>query len=376
MMSLLITVPVALLFLGPLGYNVGTVFAAIIVGFYEHLGWVATGLLAAVLPLMVVTGMHKAMIPYTLATLGETGSEMLYMPASLAHNIAESGACFAVSLKTKDQKLKSTAISAGISALFGITEPALYGVTIIHKKVLYSVMGASFCGGVAAGLFSLKAFVAVGPGLASITMFADKDNAMNLVWAFVTLGISFVLAFIFAILLYKDTVPVEDGEISKEALIENVVENAKSPVSGQVIPMAEIKDDVFSSGMVGKGVGIIPSSGNLVAPEHGVVSMVFDTKHAVSMKLNNGAELLFHIGIDTVKLAGAGFETLVDAGDIVNEGDTLIQFDIEKIQSEGLDPTVIFLVTNQEDYEITPRNKNKMVTTKDVILEIKPNDMN
>lgn len=123
MMSLVITVPVALLILGPLGFEVGTIFSAAIIWLYAHLGWVATGILAAVLPLMVVTGMHKAMIPYAVSSMSEMGAELLYLPASLAHNIAEAGACFAVSVRTKDQKLRSTAVSAGISALFGITEP-------------------------------------------------------------------------------------------------------------------------------------------------------------------------------------------------------------------------------------------------------------
>ena len=143
MMSLVITVPVALLILGPLGFEVGTIFSAAIIWLYAHLGWVATGILAAVLPLMVVTGMHKAMIPYAVSSMSEMGAELLYLPASLAHNIAEAGACFAVSVRTKDQKLRSTAVSAGISALFGITEHALYGVTILHKRVLYGVMATA-----------------------------------------------------------------------------------------------------------------------------------------------------------------------------------------------------------------------------------------
>ncbi len=142
----------------------GTIFSAAIIWLYAHLGWVATGILAAVLPLMVVTGMHKAMIPYAVSSMSEMGAELLYLPASLAHNIAEAGACFAVSVRTKDQKLRSTAVSAGISALFGITEPALYGVTILHKRVLYGVMASSLVGGAVAGLFAIKAFALVGPG--------------------------------------------------------------------------------------------------------------------------------------------------------------------------------------------------------------------
>lgn len=136
MMSLMITVPISLLILGPLGYTLGEGFTSVILTLFDKVGWIAVALLAAVLPLMVSVGMHKALIPYALSAMGSAGKEVLYMPASLAHNISESGACFAVAVRTKDRALRATAISAGISALFGITEPALYGVTLQNKKCL------------------------------------------------------------------------------------------------------------------------------------------------------------------------------------------------------------------------------------------------
>lgn len=348
MMSLLITVPIALLILGPLGFQVGSVFSAIIIWLYEQLGWVATGLLAAVLPLMVVTGMHKAMIPYAVSSMSELGAELLYLPASLAHNIAESGACFAVAIRTKDQKLRSTAISAGISALFGITEPALYGVTILHKRVLYGVMAASLIGGTTAGIFAIKGFALVGPGLASITMFVDEANPMNLIWAFVTLGVSFVASFVFVLFLFKDKV------IEQEANVYTKSEVLAKPVSGQVISLAEVKDDVFSSGMIGEGFGIIPDHGELVAPEDGEITMLFETNHAIGLKTNNGAELLFHIGIDTVQLEGKYFSAAVSTGDFVKKGQPLIHFDLQAIKDLGYDTTVICVVTNKENFVIEP----------------------
>lgn len=370
MMSLLITVPVALLILGPLGYNVGTVFSSAIVALYNQFGWLATAILAAILPLMVVTGMHKAMIPYAVSSMSELGMELLYLPASLAHNIAESGACFAVSIKTKDKKLRSTAISAGISAMFGITEPALYGVTILNKRVLYGVMGASLIGGGFAGVMAIKAFALVGPGLASITMFADKDNSMNLVWAFATLGLSFVVAFIAVLALFKDE-KVE--EATKEAIDLKTAAGAEmlsSPVIGRVIPLTEVKDEVFASGMVGAGVGIIPESGELVAPESGEITMLFETNHAVGMKLENGAELLFHIGIDTVQMEGAGFVSFVKSGDYVKRGQKLIEFDLQKIIEAGFDPTVICVVTNQEQFNVSSFNIEQEVTNDSDLLAV------
>lgn len=347
MMSLVITVPVALLILGPLGFEVGTIFSAAIIWLYAHLGWVATGILAAVLPLMVVTGMHKAMIPYAVSSMSEMGAELLYLPASLAHNIAEAGACFAVSVRTKDQKLRSTAVSAGISALFGITEPALYGVTILHKRVLYGVMASSLVGGAVAGLFAIKAFALVGPGLASITMFVDEANPMNLVWALVTLGVSFAVSFVLVLFLFKDKV-VEN----KTTVADSKAEVLSKPVDGQVVALSEVNDEVFSSGMIGEGFGIIPTSGELIAPEDGEITMLFETNHAIGLKTRNGAELLFHIGLDTVQLEGKHFTPYVKAGDQVKQGQPLIQFDLDAIKAAGFDPIVICVVTNQENFTV------------------------
>lgn len=347
MMSLVITVPVALLILGPLGFEVGTIFSAAIIWLYAHLGWVATGILAAVLPLMVVTGMHKAMIPYAVSSMSEMGAELLYLPASLAHNIAEAGACFAVSVRTKDQKLRSTAVSAGISALFGITEPALYGVTILHKRVLYGVMASSLVGGAVAGLFAIKAFALVGPGLASITMFVDEANPMNLVWAMVTLGVSFAVSFVLVLFLFKDKV-VEN----KTTVADPKAEVLSKPVDGQVVALSEVNDEVFSSGMIGEGFGIIPTSGELIAPEDGEITMLFETNHAIGLKTRNGAELLFHIGLDTVQLEGKHFTPYVKAEDQVKQGQPLIQFDLDAIKAAGFDPIVICVVTNQENFMV------------------------
>lgn len=347
MMSLVITVPVALLILGPLGFEVGTIFSAAIIWLYAHLGWVATGILAAVLPLMVVTGMHKAMIPYAVSSMSEMGAELLYLPASLAHNIAEAGACFAVSVRTKDQKLRSTAVSAGISALFGITEPALYGVTILRKRVLYGVMASSLVGGAVAGLFAIKAFALVGPGLASITMFVDEANPMNLVWALVTLGVSFAVSFVLVLFLFKDKA-VEN----KTTVADSKAEVLSKPVDGQVVALSEVNDEVFSSGMIGEGFGIIPTSGELIAPEDGEITMLFETNHAIGLKTRNGAELLFHIGLDTVQLEGKHFTPYVKAGDQVKQGQPLIQFDLDAIKAAGFDPIVICVVTNQENFTV------------------------
>ncbi|MGF6424649.1 PTS system beta-glucosides-specific IIC component [Lelliottia sp. 489] len=360
MLSLLVTVPVTLLILGPLGYELGAGLATVILWLYGKLGFVATGLLAAALPFMVAAGMHKPMLPYAVASMSQFGREMLYLPASLAHNIAESGACLAIALRSKDKVLKSTAFSAGISALFGITEPALYGVTLLNKKALYSVLAGSLVGGAFIGWMAIEAFALVGPGLASISMFVSPDNPMNIVWAFAGAGLSFVIAFLSALLLWRDKAPEQADEL-----------HFIRPVEGQIIPLEKVNDDVFSRKIMGDGVAIVPSQGVLRAPADGTVVNVFESGHALSLLTDAGVELIFHIGIDTIRLQGDGFLPLVKEGQHVKSGDTLIEFSLDAITAAGLDPVVVMIVTNGERFSLTPGSNHDKDTHPNIIMTLK-----
>lgn len=360
MLSLLVTVPVTLLLLGPLGYELGAGLATVILWLYGKLGFVATGLLAAALPFMVAAGMHKPMLPYAVASMSQFGREMLYLPASLAHNIAESGACLAIALKSKDKVLKSTAFSAGISALFGITEPALYGVTLLNKKALYSVIAGSLVGGAFIGWMAIEAFALVGPGLASISMFVSPDNPMNIVWAFAGAGLSFVIAFLSALFLWRDKVAEQPGELS-----------FTRPVEGQIIPLENVNDDVFSRKIMGDGIAIVPSQGILRAPADGTVVNVFESGHALSLLTDEGVELIFHIGIDTIRLQGEGFHPRVKEGQQVKRGDVLIEFSLDTITAAGLDPVVVMVVTNGERFSLTPGTNDNKDTHPHIIMTLK-----
>ncbi|WP_195258863.1 beta-glucoside-specific PTS transporter subunit IIABC [Bacillus paralicheniformis] len=355
MMSLVMTVPITLLLLGPIGFTAGQGFTAIILAMFDKVGWFAVAILAAVLPFMVASGMHKAMVPYAVTTMGNLGKEALYLPASLAHNLAESGACFAIALRTKDKVLRSTAISAGISAFFGITEPALYGVTLQNKRVLSSVMIGSFIGGIFIGLVGLQAFVLVGPGLASMSMFISDELPRNFMFAVIGFAISFVVAFAAAFIFGKDRKTEETEKEAEQGVFAEKLgadETFKSPVIGQMISLSDVEDDIFSSKVMGEGIAIIPSKGELYAPVDGEISLLFETNHALGMKTANGVEVLFHIGIDTVQLEGKFFKPLVQAGDKVKAGDLLIQFDLEKIKEAGYDPVTLAVITNTDQYDI------------------------
>lgn len=358
MVCFMIVVPMAMLVLGPIGYNVGKLLTTVILFAYDKLGWLAVGLLAAILPFMISMGMHKALVPYAVTSITEMGEELLYMPASLAHNISEGGACFAVALKTKDEQVRSAAISAGISAVFGITEPALYGITIQRKRALYGVVAGSFIGGLTVGLTGLKAFVAMGPGLAGMAMFVDVNNSKNIVWAFVGFGISLLVSFAATFILYT-----EDDAAGKEQNADACnMQEAKapemgngdhvivSPLHGSLIGLSQVHDEVFSAGILGDGIAVIPGEGELYAPADAVIDTVFDTKHAISMIADDGAELLIHVGMDTVKLEGRHFEPQVKNGDKVKAGQLLMKFDIAAIQKAGYDVTTPIVVANSDEF--------------------------
>jgi PTS system beta-glucosides-specific IIC component len=364
MMSLLITVPVTLLLLGPLGYNFGQGFASVILFVFAKFGWIAVAILAAFLPFMVTTGMHKAMIPYVITSLGQSGKELIYNAASLAHNISEAGGCFAVSIRTKDKALRSTSISAGISALFGITEPALYGVTILHKRVLYGVMIGAFAGGAFLGIQAVEAYVAVGPGLASLSMFISETLPNNLMNAIIGLVVSFVVSFIAVAALWKEE--VTNNEDKK---VENKEEKFNAPLEGKLIPLSEVKDDVFSNKLMGEGIAIIPSKGELYAPVDGTIEMIFETKHSLSMKSEDGTEILFHVGLETVNLKGKYFNPEVSVGKSVKQGDLLLRFDLDKIVEEGFDPVTSVIITNRPDAKIETV-ESKEVNKRDNVFAI------
>lgn len=367
MMSMLITAPITLLFLGPLGYVVGEGFVSVILFLNTHLGWVATALLAGVIPFMVATGMHKPMIPYVVSTFSTVGKESLYLPASLAHNISESGTCFAIALRTKDTKLRAVALSAGISALFGITEPALYGVTLQHKRALISVITGGVIGGAYVGIAGLSGFTIVGPGLASLPMFVDKSNPANLIHALIGFGISFVVSFVIGLIIWKNDEEISSASDTGEATTTVVAEDLMAPVAGKVLSLADVPDDVFSQGLIGQGIAVEPSEGRLIAPTDGTIEMVYETKHALGMRTDNGAELLFHIGLDTVQLNGKYFESHVQVGQHVQAGELLETFDVAKIKAAGYNPITMMVVTNQDSYTVAVDESNETLDNQSVM---------
>lgn len=373
MMSLVVVVPSALLLLGPLGFNIGSLLTAVILTLHEKLGFVALAVLAMVLPFCIAVGMHKALVPYAISTYSTVGCEALYLPASLAHNIAESGACFGVFCRTKNKELRSTALSAGISALFGITEPALYGVTLQHKKALAGVVAGGGVAGLVIGLLSVKSYAIPSPGLASMAMFVDPTGAApkNIIFAFVGFAVAFIASFVISFLLFKDDEKKENEKEKWQAGIEEIKDiMVGSPLAGTAIPLEQVKDPVFAGKVIGDGFAVVPSDGELVAPADGEVCMLADTGHAIGLRLINGVELLIHIGMDTVRLNGKYYDARVKAGDKVNKGQTLLKFDLGSMKAEGYDLTTPVIVSNGDRFDVRLAAEGLVRTGDDLFMTV------
>lgn len=367
LVGMAVTVPMTLLFLGPAGYVAGQGFTAVILWLSNHLGWVATALLAGVLPLLVSTGMHKPLVPYVVTSLSTLKKEFLYLPASLAHNIAEAGACLAVATRTKDKKLRAVALSGGISALFGVTEPAIYGVTLQHRRVLLNVMFSSAVSGAFIGMIGLNGFAPVGPGVASLTIFVDKANPANFVHALWGFVVAFVLSFGLGFFTWKDLETTKDNQ--HEATKVNAtreVDHVKlvAPVMGRNMPLKEVKDEVFANGLMGEGFAVYPSENTINAPVSGQVVLVAEDGHAVGIRTATGAEVLVHVGIDTVQLHGKYFLSRCQVNDQVKVGDPLLEFEVDQVVKAGYDPTVVVVVTEsaEEHFSFPLVSPRKMVT--------------
>lgn len=344
MLVFLIMGPLALVVIGSFGTLLNDLIAMGAEWINGKAAWLIPFLMGGLQPFLVVTGTAWAMTPIATMQLSSTGSEMINGPGMLASNIAQSGATFAVAAKTKNKELKQLAVSTGITALMGITEPSLYGVTLKLKKPLVASMIGGAIAGLYAGLSGLVRYAFVSPGLAALPAFIG-ENPMNIVHAIITCVIAFVATFIIAYLIgFDDT----SDESEQTAIAEAVI--VENPVKGTVCPISEVNDAVFSKGLLGKGVAIHPEENSIYSPVEGEVITILESKHAIGLRSKEGIELLIHVGIDTVNLKGEPFEVFVKAGDQVSAGQLLINADFAAIRNAGYDDTVIVVVTNSENY--------------------------
>lgn len=369
---LLLSGVIALVMVGPLGTFAGQGLSAAVIWIQAKAGWLALGLMSALMPLIVMTGMHWAFAPIFLIASPAT-PDMLILPAMLAANIAQGAAAIAVSMKAKDKNLKQVALGAGISALLaGVTEPALYGVTLKYKKPLYAAMISGALCGIFMGITGVESYAFAVPSLVALPQFINGGIDGNFINACIVAAASIVLTFVLTWFF-----GIEEEVTTEDAVLE-VVESGSSdpkkvlaPVKGKVIPLEEVNDSAFSSKVIGQGIAIIPEENTIVAPFNGTVSALFPTKHAIGLTSEAGMELLIHVGIDTVELNGKYFESLVATGDTVKAGQPLLTVDFAAVKAAGYDTVIPIVVTNSDTFiDVVPKDEMKAADYEDAVLYV------
>jgi PTS system beta-glucosides-specific IIC component len=367
---LIVMLPATILLFGPIGIYLGNAISFTYKAIYAFSPILCGAFVGGLWCVLVIFGAHKALVPIGINDVAQTGRQNLLAFAGAA-NFSQAGAALGVFFKTKNKQLKTISMSASITALFGITEPAIYGANLRLKKPMVC---AVICGAVGGGIMGLggsygNAFA--NQGVLTIPVYASAGLVPFLSY----LGGCAVAFFGSAVLTYIvgfEDIKDEEAPSNDLAVSLSSEENLEitSPLEGDIVPLTEVKDDVFSSKVIGNGIALIPAKGIIKAPADCTVVSLFPTLHAIGLKLNNGAELLVHIGLNTVELDGKYFKGHVKQGDVVKKGDTLVSFELDKIKAAGYDITTPVVVSNTGDFAEVIPCENKFVSEKDIIISL------
>lgn len=356
LISIIVTSFLTFIFVGPVLREAGNLLAAGITWVYNTLGFIGGGLFGLAYAPICLTGMHHSFIAIEtqlIAAKATTGGSFIFTTASM-NNVAQGAAVLAVLFLTKNEKMKSICSASGVSALLGITEPAMFGVTLKLKYPFYAAIIGSAVGNAYCAATGVLAQALGAAGLPGFLSMLPKDYLNFAIGLVLSMAVSAVLTAIF---WKKFNIEGEDKEVEKQVK-EEVIEETKeitageetnelyAPMKGEVLDVAKSADPAFASKAMGEGVAINPSEGVIYAPADGTISLIFPTKHAMGITLNSGVELLIHAGIDTVKMEGEGFETFVETGAKVKKGEKLLSFDMDLVKEKGYKTQTMFLVAD------------------------------
>ncbi|WP_458464107.1 beta-glucoside-specific PTS transporter subunit IIABC [Paenibacillus sp.] len=382
--TLLIMVPLTLMTVGPLGTVLGNGLSGGISWLFDNMSIFASILIGGTMSLLIITGMHYALLPIVVGSMTTLGYDFI-IPLMFAANLAQGGAAFGVGLRSRNSKTKSLAYSTGLTAIMGITEPAMYGINMKFKKPFIAALSGGAIAGAFMGIFNVKSYVITGlAGLPSIAAFVSPAIS-TLIYALVGGLIAIVAAAIITYILgfqeenASEPVAAPAAEPAKSAATTSVLtEEAKaqdeqvfSPITGEVKPLSEVPDPAFSEEIMGKGFAIQPSEGRVVSPINGTVFSLSKSGHAIGLVSDTGAEMLIHIGIDTVKLKGQFFSPKVQAGAKVAVGDVLMEFDREEIEKAGYTTITPVIITNMHQYESIESAGRTTIKEKDLLFTAK-----
>ena len=374
MIFLLICTPVVFVVLGPLGSILGSLLAAGMAALYNAVPWLTVGILSAAMPFIVMTGMHYALIPMCINNFAILGYDVVVIVTMFCSNICQGAASLGAGMKSKDPDTRSEGLACAISAIVaGVTEPAMYGINMRFIKPMIGAVCGAGVSGLLAGITGVKGYTMGGsPSIMTLINFISTDpNAANpyggVIWGAICGVLGMVIAFVISYILFKDeseAAPAVEGGAEKigaahaamagadapEKKAETKSVEIDAPMTGKVVPLGEVPDEVFAAGVLGEGVAILPSDGRVYAPCDAVVSQMMDSRHAIGLVADNGAEILIHVGLETVALEGKPFTYHVKADQEVKKGDLLLTADLAAITKAGCKLFTPVVVTNSDDY--------------------------
>lgn len=360
MLVLLISVSLGFIIIGPLANLLSNGITHVVLSVYK-LSPVFAGLLVGGLwQVMIILGVHIVLVVLCITNI-ISGTPDPILAFTTFVSFSTTGMVFSIWLKTKDKALKQVALPAWVSGIFGVTEPAIYGILLPRMKMFVISCLTGALAGAGTALLGLKYHTMAGMGIFEIPALLDPNQpGVSFVRCLILTAISFVIGFVAAFITYKDTVvPAKESETM---ICYNKKEVLASPITGIIKKLDQIKDGAFAQGALGKGISIIPDEGKVFAPFDGTVISLFPTKHAIGLLSDKGCEVLIHIGMDTVRLEGKYFSAHIKQGDKVKKGDLLISFDREAILREGYSLDTPVVVTNTEDYlDIVPINDSDLL---------------
>lgn len=380
--TLIVTVPLVFLIVGPITTWIGLLLGQGLSAANDLNPIIAGAVIGGFWQVFIMFGLHWGFVPIALNNYATLGYDVVMM-AGLATPIAMAGVTLAIFFKTKNKKLKEIAFPAFLSAFFGITEPALYGVTLPRKKTFYATSVSVAAAGAIMGIFKTKVYINGGTGIFALPRFINPESGFDnsFIGFSIAIGVAFVLGFLITYFyaydfkIDEETVASDAKEaVARETINENlgqtILHEMMSPIKGKKILLAEVKDEAFSMGILGAGVAIEPAEGKVYAPADGVVTTLFPTNHAIGITTDGGVEILIHIGIDTVTLKGKYFEPVVKQDDKITKGQLLINFDLDALKQDGYSVVTPVIISNSKKFlEVIESDKDD-VTRTDTLLTV------
>ncbi len=374
--SAVIMVPLTILVIGPLSDAAANGIAVAYNYLYHTVPAVAAVLVGGIWEIFVIFGVHWGVTPMNIANFANNGCDSFQAFQTCAV-VAQAAACFGVCLKTRKKDMRNVAFSSGLTGIFGITEPAIYGVTLRLKKPFIAGCIGGAIGAVIISLFDTMYYAYAGlPGLLTTVNAISEEHPSSFVGMMIGVLATIIITIVLVMIIGCDEKEPEENteEGDRDVVLTQDREEVTvySPLNGEIKKLSEVNDPTFSEGVLGQGAAVIPSEGKLYAPFDCEVAMVFDTKHAVALVNETGIEMMIHIGLDTVSLNGKYFEPKVKTGDKVKKGELLMEFDLEAIRSAGYDTITPVLVTNADDFEtITAAAETGISTAGMELLRVK-----